>query len=91
MWRYVSINTLDLILTTSGSMLSFVIAIAYLCFRTSTAQRAITAVVSGIVISVVAWEIAVHWKPTPFSGDDNSFSAKDLAQRFKRRLMRMFN
>lgn len=72
-------------------MLTFVIAIAYLCFHTSTAQRAVMAVVSGIVFSVVAWEIAVHWKPSPFKGDYSNFSAKDFAQRFKRRLMRMSN
>lgn len=85
------VNALDLVLMSTGSMLTFVIAIAYLCFNTSTAQRAITAVVSGIVFSLVAWEISVHWKPSPFRGDDNYFSAMDLAQRIKRRLMRMSN
>ncbi len=70
-------------------MLTFVVAIGYLCFHASTAQRAITAVISGIVFYLVAWEISVNWKPSPLTGDDNVFSAKDLARRIKRQLMRL--
>lgn len=72
-------------------MLTFVVAIAYLCFNTGTAQRAITAVVSGIVFLLVAWEITVHWKPSPFKGDVDLFSAKDLAPRIRVRLLRLCN
>ncbi len=64
-------------------MLTFVIAIGFVCFQISAAQRAITAVASGIVFSLVAWEIAVHWKSLPFKGDDNLFSMKDVVARIK--------
>ncbi len=63
---YLLVNADIPVLTFSGSMLTFVIAIAYLCFRTSTAQRAITAVLSGIVSSLVIWEISVHWKSSHY-------------------------
>lgn len=71
-------------------MITFVIAIGYLCFQTSTAQRAITAVVSGIVISSVAWEIAVHWKSLHPRGY-YLYRARKLVGRINHRLMRLFN
>ncbi len=70
-------------------MLTFVIAIAYLCFHTSTAQRAITAVVSGVVFSLVTWEITVHWKPSRFRASHNLFYTKDLIAHIKHWLMEL--
>ncbi len=75
-------------LISSGSMLTFIVAIGYICFHTSTAQRAITAVVSGIVFSAVAWEITVHWKSSHPRGY-YILQARNLALRIKLQLMRL--
>ena len=71
-------------------MITFVIAIGYLCFHTSTAQRAITAVISGIVFSAVAWEITVHWKTSHPRGYYIHY-AKNLVERTHRQLMQLSN
>lgn len=43
-------------------MLAFVIAIGFLCFQTSIAQRIITTVPAAIVVGLAIWEIYTHWQ-----------------------------
>lgn len=43
-------------------MVAFLVAVAFFCFDSNAVQQAVTAVVGGIVLGLILWEVKVHWK-----------------------------
>lgn len=52
-------------------MVTLVIAIAFLCFEISDAQRGVLAFIAALVTILVGWEINVHWKSS--TGEPGTF------------------